>query len=73
MHEYSLPEVLRIFIGEEMPSREEERMRNLNDKKLRYHNGNYEKYCDKGWPLKHGWFVRSRGCPKCNHVKSDTW
>ena len=56
-----------------MPSREEERMRNLNDKKLRYHNGNYEKYCDKGWPFKHGWYVRSRGCPKCNHVKSDTW
>jgi hypothetical protein len=51
-----------------MPSREEERFRNLKDKKLRYHNGNYEKYCDRGWPIKHGWFILSQGCIKCNPI-----
>jgi hypothetical protein len=51
-----------------MPNREEERFRNLKDKNLRYHNGNYEKYCNKGWPFKHGWYVLSQGCPKCNPI-----
>lgn len=49
-----------------MPSKEEETQRNIKDKTLRYLNDRYEKYCEKGWPFKHGWYVLSWGCPKCN-------